>query len=123
MRSVLAAFCLFATTAHAVPAQFTHQGRLLDSDGTPLEGEATLTFRVTDSETGGTALWEETLTLPLNGGFYAAVLGSDEDTNPLDADVLSQAPVWLEVQLAGEAAMSPRSAIHAVPYAPMATVA
>ena len=123
MRSVLAALCLFATTAHAVPAQFTHQGRLLDADGTPLEGEATLTFRVTDSETGGTVLWEETLTLPLNGGFYAAVLGSDEDTNPLDADVLSQAPVWLEVQLAGEAAMSPRSAIHAVPYATMATVA
>ena len=122
MRSVLTALCLFASTAHAVPAQFTHQGRLLDADGEAREGDATITFRVTDSESGGTALWEETLTLPLTGGFYAAVLGADED-NPLDTDVLSQAPVWLELQLDGEPAMFPRSPINAVPYATMATVA
>ncbi len=122
MRSVLTALCLFASTAHAVPAQFTHQGRLLDSDGGALEGDATITFRVTDSESGGTALWEETLTLPLTGGFYSAILGADGD-NPLDTDVLSQAPVWLELQLDGEPAMFPRSSIHAVPYATMATVA
>jgi hypothetical protein len=122
MRSVLTALCLFASAAHAVPAQFTHQGRLLDADGAPLGDEATIIFRVTDSESGGTALWEETLTLPLTGGFYAAVLGADED-NPLDTDVLSQAPVWLELQLDGEGAMTPRSPIHSVPYATMATVA
>ena len=120
MRSVLIALCLCATTAHAVPAQFSHQGRLLDAEGTPLEGDATVTFRVTDSETGGSALWEETLTLALTNGFYAAVLGADDDTNPLDADVLSQAPLWLELQLEGEGAMFPRSPIHSVPYATMA---
>jgi hypothetical protein len=122
MRSVLTALCLFASTAHAVPAQFTHQGRLLDADGPPLEDEATITFRVTDSESGGTALWEETLTLPLTGGFYSAILGADGD-NPLDTDLLSQSPVWLELQLDGEPAMFPRSPIHSVPYATMATVA
>jgi hypothetical protein len=122
MRSVLTALCLFASTAHAVPAQFTHQGRLLNADGDAREGDATITFRVTDSESGGTALWEETLTLPLTGGFYAAVLGAEED-NPLDTDVLSQAPVWLELQLEGEGTMFPRSPINAVPYATMATVA
>ena len=122
MRSVLTALCFFASTAHAVPAQFTHQGRLLDADGEAREGDATITFRVTDSESGGAALWEETLALPLTGGFYAAVLGADED-NPLDTDVLSQAPVWLELQLDGEPAMFPRSSINAVPYATMATVA
>ena len=68
MRSVLAALCLFATTAHAVPAQFTHQGRLLDADGAPLDGEATITFRINDSDAGGTTLWEETLTLGLDNG-------------------------------------------------------
>ena len=95
MRSVLTALCLFATTAHAVPAQFTHQGRLLDADGVPLEGEATIKFRVTDSEEGGDTLWEETLTVALSSGFYSAILGIDEETNPLDTNVLSQAPVWL----------------------------
>ena len=95
MRSVLTALCLFASTAHAVPAQFTHQGRLLDADGAPLEEEATITFRVTDAASGGTALWEDEITVLLTNGFYSAVLGADEEGNPLDSDVLSQAPVWL----------------------------
>ena len=123
MRSVLAALCLFATTAHAVPAQFTHQGRLLDASGEPLEGEATITFRVTVAETGGDVVWEEPITVSLANGFYSAVLGADEESNPLDADAFSEAPVWLELQLDGEPAMFPRSPINAVPYAAMATVA
>ncbi|MEC8193704.1 MAG: proprotein convertase P-domain-containing protein [Myxococcota bacterium] len=123
MRSVLTALCLLATTAHAVPAQFTHQGRLLDADGAPLEGEATITFRVTVAETGGDVVWEEPITVSLVNGFYSAVLGADEESNPLDADAFSHAPVWLELQLDGEPAMFPRSPINAVPYAAMATVA
>ena len=123
MRSLLTTLLLFGATAHAVPAQFTHQGRLLDADGEALSGDATITFRVTNAESGGDTLWEETLTVPLNGGFYSAVLGVDEDDNPLDTSTLSQAPVWLELQLDGEPAMFPRSAINAVPYATMATVA
>ena len=122
MGSLLTTLLLFGAAAHAVPAQFTHQGRLLDADGAPLEDEATITFRVTDSESGGTALWEDEITVLLTNGFYSAVLGASED-NPLDTDVLSQAPVWLELQLDGEGAMTPRSPIHAVPYATMATVA
>ena len=123
MRSVLTALCLFASTAHAVPAQFTHQGRLLDADGAPLEDEATIIFRVTNDEMGGDELWEETITVPLTNGFYSAVLGANEEGNPLDTDVLSQAPVWLELQLDGGPAMFPRSPIHSVPYATMATIA
>lgn len=122
MTSILAAL-LLGPTAHAIPAQFTHQGRLLDAEGVPLDGEATITFRVTNDETGGDELWEETITLTLTNGFYSAVLGADDVGNPLDTDVLSQAPVWLELQLDGEPAMFPRSAINAVPYATMATVA
>jgi hypothetical protein len=122
MRSVLTALCLFATTAHAVPAQFTHQGRLLDAEGIPLEGEAIIIFRVTNDEMGGDELWEETITVPLTNGFYSAVLGASAD-NPLDTEVLAQAPVWLELQLDGEPAMTPRSPVNSVPYATMATVA
>jgi hypothetical protein len=114
---------LLSQTALAVPSQFTHQGRLLDADGMALEDEVTITFRLTVAETGGDVLWEEPLTVSLNNGFYSAVLGADEDDNPLDTEVLSQAPVWLELQLDGEAAMFPRSPVHSVPYAAMATVA
>ena len=90
MRSMLTILCLFSSSAHAVPGQFTHQGRLLADDGTPLTGEATITFRVTNEETGGDTLWSETQTVPLTNGFYAAVLGADEAGNPLDTDVLQQ---------------------------------
>ena len=114
---------LMSAVADAVPGQFTHQGRLLDADGAPLEGEVTLTFRVMNADTDGDLLWEEALSVPLNNGFYSAVLGADEDDNPLDIDVFSQAPVWLELQVEGEAAMAPRSPIHAVPYATMAGIA
>ena len=123
MRSLLTILCLYAPSAHAVPGQFTHQGRLLADDGTPMTGDVTITFRVANAETGGTALWEETQELSLTNGFYAAVLGANEETNPLDTDVLQQTPVWLELQLAGEGAMYPRSPIHAVPYATISTVA
>ena len=122
MTSILAAL-LLGSPAHAIPAQFTHQGRLLDAEGAPLDGEATITFRVTDAESGGDTLWEEAITVTLTNGFYAAVLGSDEAGNPLDTEVWGVAPVWLELQLDGEDAMAPRSAINAVPYATLATVA
>ena len=114
---------LLSQTALAVPGQFTHQGRLLDADGMALEDEATITFRIADAESGGTNLWEETQTVSLTNGFYSAILGADEDGNPLDIEVLSQAPVWLELQLDGEGAMFPRSPVHSVPYAAMAGTA
>ncbi len=122
MSTVLTSLFLLASSAHAVPGQFTHQGRLLEPDGSPLEGNATITFRVTDAETDGRILWTETLTVPVNNGFYAAVLGTDTEANPLDTSVLMEPPIWLELQLDGEAAMSPRSPIHAVPYATISTV-
>jgi len=120
---VFLAFLLLSQAALAGPGQFTHQGRLLDADGMPLEDEVTITFRLTMAETGGDVLWEEPLTVSLTNGFYSAILGADEDGNPIDIDVLSQAPVWLELQLDGEPAMFPRSPVHSVPYAAMATVA
>ena len=122
MQALLTAVFLSGPAA-AVPGQFTHQGRLLDAEGTPLADSATITFRVMDEATGGSMLWEDDITVSLTNGFYAAVLGADEETNPLNVEVFSQDPVWLEIQLAGEAAMEPRSPIHSVPYATMATVA
>ena len=76
-----------------------HQGRLLDGDGTAMEGEVEVTFRLIDADTGGTIVWEETSTLTLTSGFYISMLGADEEENPLETDMLDQAPLWLELQL------------------------
>ncbi len=123
MRTLSLALIGLSSPALAVPAQFTHQGRLLSSDGTPVGGEVTIIFRIMDADTGGIALWEDSIPVLLDRGYYSAILGVDEDTNPLDTAVFSQHPLWLEIQLEGGGAMVPRSPIQSVPYATMATVA
>ncbi len=110
-------------TALAVPGQFTHQGRLLDADGAALDGEVTLTFRIADAASEGESLWQETQTVTLINGFYSAILGADETDNPLDIDVLNQAPIWMEIQVGDGDAMLPRTPIHSVPFASIASVA
>ncbi|MGC6515265.1 MAG: hypothetical protein ACON4N_12275, partial [Myxococcota bacterium] len=104
-------------TAQAVPEQLTHQGQLLDANGLPIEDTVDMTFRVMTSDTGGTALWSEVLTVDVEQGFYTVTLGADVAGNPLDDATLEQWPLFLEVQLAGQAPMTPRLELSSVPFA------
>jgi subtilisin-like proprotein convertase family protein len=112
-----------SSTAWAVPAQLTHQGRFVDSDGIPLTDDTTITFRLMDSDSGGTTLWYEEQTVGLTNGFYSVVLGAEEEENPLETDVLEQWPLWLELQISGKPAMIPRLAIGSAAYARVAGIA
>ena len=103
--------------AHAVPMQMTHQGRLLDSNGAAITGVQALTFTIFDDPNNGTDLWAETLSVQFNNGYYAAVLGSDEQNNPLDSLILSQYPLFLELQVAQGTPLVPRTPLQSVPYA------
>ena len=125
MKRTLLALTLLASpaVALAVPAQLTTQGRILDADDAPLDGAVDVSFRLMDSETGGNTLWEETQSVDFTNGFYAVMLGADEEVNPLEDSVLEQWPLYLEVQLDGEPAMVPRMSIGSVPYARQAGVA
>lgn len=118
-------FLLFSLSspAWAVPAQLTHQGRFVDADGVPYTEDATVTFRLMDSASGGSTVWEEEQTIGFINGFYSVVLGADEETNPLDHEMLDQWPLWLEVQLSGRPAMVPRLAVGSAAYARLAGVA
>ena len=116
-------FAAVPSVALAVPAQLTTQGRVLDSTGAPLEDTVDVTFRLMDGESGGTTLWEEPQTVTFTSGFYTVLLGADESGNPLEDGVLDQWPLYLEVQLDGEAPMAPRMAVGSVPYARQAGVA
>lgn len=113
---------ILSVSAWAVPVQYTHQGRLLDEAGTPVEGEVSISFRLMDDAESGSAVWSEDITVTLTNGFYVAVLGQDEETHPLDSSVLEQAPLWLELTIDGGSAMLPRSPLNSVPYAQMAGV-
>ena len=47
--------------AFAVPVQLMQQGRLLDNNGTPLEGNQFLHFSIYDDVEVGTLLYEESI--------------------------------------------------------------
>ena len=114
---------LLSSPSFAVPLQVTQQGRILDSNGAALNTSDLVIFRIYDAESGGSLLWDETITVHFNNGYYATILGADEVNNPLDSDVLSLYPLYLELQLNTNAPMMPRHTLSSAPYAQIAGVA
>ena len=107
---------LGAGVAQAVPLQLAHQGRLLDTEQSPLDGSHDLTFRVFDAPTDGVLLWEDTVTETFTGGYYATVLGAD-DANQLDDGIFATPPVYLELTVDNGEPLLPRQEINSVPFA------
>jgi hypothetical protein len=108
--------------AFAVPQQLTQQGRLLDSTGSPIEGEHVLTFHVYDNAVSGNFLWGESLTITFNNGYYSATLGSDAG-NPLYQDLWEENSIYLSIQVDSDSPLQPRRRILANPYALKSDVA
>ena len=54
---------LFSLDAFAIPQTMSQQGRLLDTNDVPVEGNHYLTFRFFESNVTSQALWEETLSV------------------------------------------------------------
>ncbi len=115
-------FGLFQS-AYAVPIQMTHQGRLLNANGAAETGLHLLTFTIYDAETGGTPQWTETLAVQFNNGYYATILGSNEQNNPLDSATLEFYPLYLDIAVDQGTPLSPRTPIVSVPYSQISGLA
>lgn len=102
-----------------IPKKISYQGRLLDgSTGLPLAGSHTLTFRLCDSQVGGSTVWSETKTEDADSsGVFSTLLGS---VTPIEVDFSN--PCWLEIEVDGEI-LSTRREIVSVPYAYQASSA
>ncbi len=101
----------FATTPHLI----RYQGQAVDSQGVPLEGPRTLTFRLYDAETGGNKVWEETQRdVPLTGGYFSVLLGQVTSLASVD---WAAKPLWLAVKVGESAELTPRQRITSVPTA------
>jgi hypothetical protein len=86
------------------------QGRLTDSSGNPLTGDHSLTLRLYDVATGGTALCTTAQVVSVsNGLFYTNIQGCANHTDGRQ--------LYLGIQVGSDAEMTPRQPIHAVPYA------
>ncbi len=99
-----------AAVGNVVSGTISYQGRLLDSNGDPVNGVRTITFRLYDSP-GGAAVWSQAISVSVEEGFFTAYLDG------VDPGLVDGRALWLGVQLQGEAEMTPRQPLFPVPYA------
>ena len=124
---VLSLFILILMAAMPANAStfdnLVYQGTLLNSEGEPIDGTLTLTFRIYESENSGYAVWEETQDVKFTDGVFSVQLGSKES---LSEDLFLSETLYLGMQIEDDDELSPRAGLFSVPtafYAQKATVA
>jgi hypothetical protein len=102
------------TTWAATPNRLGYQGNLADSGGNPITANLSISFRLYDVASGGSALWSETQpAVAVDGGNFSVELGS---VTPLPKSMFGR-QLYLGIQIAGDSEMMPRPALTAAPFA------
>ena len=94
----------------------SYQGRLADpATGAPkADGSYSMTFRIYDVASAGTALWTEIKDVTVSKGLFSTLLG---DTMALPATIFDGNDRWLGVKIGGDVETTPRMRMAFVPYA------
>jgi hypothetical protein len=112
IRGFACALLLLVPTVRAeVPHLINFQG-VLQMGGAEVSGTYEITFRLYGTSTGGVGLWSETDSVYAEKGYYAVILGQ---TVPLGLDF--NQPLWLALQITGQAEMTPRFMLTSSPSA------
>src|SRR3989338_8833687 len=82
----------------AIPRYINYQGKLTDADDAPVTGDVSITVRIYDAETGGTALWTETQTVTVTRGIFSILLGNTTALTGLDFN----SAYWYSVEVASD---------------------
>lgn len=111
-------FAIFSTVVDAdIPQLINYQGFLTDSDGNPLEGTFSITFKIWNAASGGTELWTETQSsVNVINGVYNVQIGSDTLSPPFPED-LFDGDIYLGVTVESDSEMTPRKQITSVAFA------
>jgi len=96
--------------AAVVPGRIPIQGRLSDAGGNPLDGSYSVTFRLYEVSTGGTALCTSNRTVNVDDGLFSTYMSAT------DCDIDGR-QLYLGISVGSDAEMTPRQAIYSVPYA------
>jgi trimeric autotransporter adhesin len=78
------------------------------------DGNYTVTFRLYNAQTGGSASWTETQSLTVRNGYFSAYLGS---VTPFTSSIDWTQSQWLTLQINSDSEMNPRIKLTSVPYA------
>ncbi len=106
---------LWASTALAVPQAFHHQGRLLDTSGTPVNGVHQIDVTLHDAPTVGNPVWTQSFNPTLVDGYFDLRLQTGASGEVLDPATMSGA-LWVGISVDGnpEGARVP---LASVPFA------
>ena len=95
-----------------VPREMTYQGYLTDNSNNAITANLQLTFNIYDTQTGGSALWNEVHpSVAVIEGVFRVRLGS---VTPLN--LAFDAPYWLGIRVQNDPELSPRIALTGVGY-------
>jgi hypothetical protein len=110
---------LLSISAFSIPSFINFQGRLISSDATPITKPRNITFTLFASPLGITPVGS-----PINNRtVYPDNNGTFSTTLEFDSSYFDGSSRYLEVQVQGDSAMTPRQMITAVPYAYRAVTA
>jgi hypothetical protein len=88
---------------------YTEQGQLFNAQSAPIDGlQIMCKFTFYSLSGGGAALWSESQMLKPTKGTFSAALGS---VTPIGTNVLTTSPLFLGIQLNGDAEMTPRQQV------------
>ncbi len=87
------------------------QGRLTNTNGSPLNGTYSVTARLYDASTGGTVLCEDEDEVTATKGLF------NMNMNFCSASDIDGERIYLGIQVGSDPEMSPRQTIYPVPYA------
>ena len=87
------------------------QGRLTDNHGNPINGTRQVVYTLYDAATGGNVLCTDTDNVTAVNGLFNGQM------DYCSAGDLNGQQVWLGIKVGGDAEMTPRQKIYAVPYA------
>lgn len=116
-RLLLSLSLCFAAPASAVPLTLSHQGRLFDAGGLPLDGTHPVALALYADASGGVPLWSETRDVAFDTGYFQVLLG---DSTPLDASVFDGSVRYLGIAVDGGLELPSRLPMSSVPYAILA---
>ena len=108
--------CILASVLMAQePQVFRYQGRILNNDAL-VSGNLDFSFKLYDTPTGGSSLYEDAATITVVDGLYSTIIGDDTTSGGDLGDALNNPAVYLEIEVGGET-LTPRERIVSVPYA------
>lgn len=110
-----------ATDIAAIPTAFSYQGTLRLADGTLATGSFTITLKIYNVVTGGSALYSESFSnVVVRNGNFSVVVG---DAQAISPTLFDNANLYVGITVAPDPEMLPRQRLFPVPWAMQASIA